>query len=122
MQHSYDKETRVVHKSKDSSFYIYKTHIAMDENRIITAATVSTGERTDGKELEQLLNKSIEKGVKVSTVVDDAAYSSKNNLDLCEKGKIDLDSNLNPSVTHGFRKDKNQFEFNKVANIYICLV
>lgn len=119
-QHSYDNEARIGHKSKDSSFYGYKTHIAMDENRIITAATVSTGEKADGKELNQLLKKSLENGVKVSTIVGDGAYSSKTNLDLCKEKKIDLVSKLNPSVTHGYRKEENKFEFNKDANMYVC--
>jgi len=36
------------HKSEDSSFFGYKTHIAMSDERIITAATVASGDKGDG--------------------------------------------------------------------------
>src|SRR5690625_3562692 len=52
MQTSEDKDAKVGHKTADSSFFGYKTHIAMSEERIITAATVTTGEKNDGKELQ----------------------------------------------------------------------
>lgn len=42
-------------ETADSSFFGYKTHIAMSEERIITAATITTGEKTDGKQLETLI-------------------------------------------------------------------
>jgi hypothetical protein len=41
----------VGHKTADSSFFGYKTHIAMTEERIITAAVITTGEKSDGKQL-----------------------------------------------------------------------
>ena len=40
----------------DSSFFGYKTHIAVTQKRIITATTITTGEKSDGKELEALYN------------------------------------------------------------------
>lgn len=58
----------------DTSFFGYKTHIAMSEERIITAATVTTGEKNDGKQLERLIEKSKESGMEVETVIGDAAY------------------------------------------------
>ena len=36
-----DTDTKIGHKTADSSFFGYKTHIAMTEERIITAATFS---------------------------------------------------------------------------------
>lgn len=45
LQTSNDKDTKVGHKTADSSFFGYKTHIAMNEERIITAATITTGEK-----------------------------------------------------------------------------
>jgi len=55
----------VGHKTSDSSFFDYKTHIAMTEERIITAATIATGEKRDGKELETLYNKSKDAGMEM---------------------------------------------------------
>jgi hypothetical protein len=40
---SKDTDARTGHKTEDSSFFGYKTHIAMSEERIITAATVHFG-------------------------------------------------------------------------------
>jgi hypothetical protein len=40
-----DEDARVGHKTADSSFFGYKTHLAMSEERIITAAVVTSGEK-----------------------------------------------------------------------------
>jgi len=53
-----DQDARVGHKSADSAFFGYKTHLAMTEERIITAAVVTTGEQNDGKQLQTLVEKS----------------------------------------------------------------
>ena len=45
---SKDKDAKTGHKSVDSSFFGYKTHIAISEERIITAAVVTSGEKGDG--------------------------------------------------------------------------
>ena len=42
---SKDMDARVGHKSADSNFFGYKTHLAMTEERIITAAVVTSGEK-----------------------------------------------------------------------------
>jgi hypothetical protein len=46
-----DPDARVVHKSADSAIFGYKTHLAMTEERIITAAVITTGEKNDGKQV-----------------------------------------------------------------------
>lgn len=43
LQISEDCDAKVGHKTGDSSFFGYKTHIAMSEERIITAATITSG-------------------------------------------------------------------------------
>ena len=48
---SEEEEAKVGHKSADTEFFGFKTHLAMSEERIITAATVMSGEKHDGKEL-----------------------------------------------------------------------
>jgi len=49
LQSSKDKDAKVGHKTADSAFFGSKTHLAMSEERIITAASVTTGEKNDGK-------------------------------------------------------------------------
>jgi transposase len=115
-----DKDAKVGHKTADSSFFGYKTHIAMSEERIITAATVTSGEKNDGKQLETLIEKSNKAGMKVETVIGDAAYSEKGNIEYTKENEIKLVAKLNPSVTQGVRKKEDEFEFNKDAGMYVC--
>lgn len=110
----------VGHKSADSSFFGYKTHIALTEERIITAAIVTTGEKNDGKQLQTLIEKSKATGMDVMTVIGDVAYSEKDNITYTKNNEIELVAKLNPSVTQGFRKHEDEFQFNKDAGMYVC--
>ena len=120
LQISSDADAKIGHKTADSSFFGYKTHIAMTEERIITAATITTGEKNDGKELETLVNKTKEAGFEIDTIIGDAAYSEKGNIELATGNDIKLVAKLNPSVTQGFRKNEDEFLFNKDAGMYVC--
>lgn len=120
LQISEDEDARLGHKTADSSFFGYKTHLAMSEERIITAATITTGEKTDGKQLKTLIEKSIEAGMNVENVIGDAAYSEKGNIEYANSHEIKLVAKLNPSVTQGYRKKEDEFEFNKDAGMYVC--
>ncbi|MBP2659031.1 MAG: transposase [Firmicutes bacterium] len=117
---SADPDAKVGHKSADSSFFGYKTHIAMSEERIITAAMVTTGEQPDGKQLQTLIEKSKATGMKVETVIGDTAYSEKDNLLYSAQNEIELVAKLNPLITQGNRKKEDEFEFNKDAGRYVC--
>jgi len=117
---SEDKDAKLGHKTAETSFFGYKTHLAMSEERIITAATITTGEKTDGKQLITLIEKSIKSGMKVENVIGDAAYSEKGNISYAKSHEIKLVAKLNPSVTQGYRKKENEFEFNKDAGMYMC--
>jgi len=105
---SEDKDANVGHKTADSSFFGYKTHIAMSEERIITAATVTTGEKNDGKELETLIEKSTIAGMQIETVIGDAAYSEKGNIKYATENEIRLVAKLTPSVTQGYRTKEDE--------------
>ncbi|MCP3033602.1 IS1182 family transposase [Halobacillus sp. A1] len=117
---SEDPDARLGHKSADSSFFGYKTHLALSQERIITAATVTTGEKTDGKQLQTLVEKSQEAGMEVEEIIGDAAYSEKGNIAYARENSMSLVSKLNPSVSHGSRKKEDEFEFNKDAGMYVC--
>ncbi len=117
---SEDQDARVGHKSADSSFFGYKTHIAMTEERIITAAIVTTGEKNDGKQLQTLIEKSKAAGMDVKTVIGDTAYSEKDNIAYSKENDIELVAKLNPQITQGRRKKEDEFEFNKDAGMYVC--
>ncbi len=120
LQLSKDEDAKTGHKTVDSSFFGYKTHIALSEERIITAAVVTTGEKNDGKQLETLIEKSMEAGMEVDTVIGDAAYSEKGNIEYTKTNEMKLIAKLNPVVTQGNRKKEDEFEFNKDASMYVC--
>lgn len=63
LETSKDGDAKTGHKTADTSFFGYKTHIAMTEERIITAAAVTSGEKPDGKELPELVRKSRDAGM-----------------------------------------------------------
>lgn len=118
--HSNDKDARVGHKTADTSFYGYKTHIAMSDERIITGAVVTSGEKNDGKYLKELVKKSEDAGIEINEILGDAAYSSKENIEFSKEKNIKLISKLHPCVSVGYRKKKDEFQFNKDAGMYVC--
>ncbi len=117
---SKDQDAKVGHKSADSSFLGYKTHIAMTEERIITAAIVTTGEKNDGKQLQTLIEKSKATGMEVRSVIGDTAYSEKDNIMYTKEKEIELIAKLNPLITQGKRKKEEEFQYNKDAGMYVC--
>ena len=120
LEYSKDQDAKVGHKTADTSFFGYKTHIAITPERIITAATITTGEKHDGKELINLIEKSESNGIEVEAIIGDGAYSEKENLDYCSENEIKNVSKLSKSVTHGVGKNKEDFEYNKDAGMYVC--
>lgn len=119
---SKDMDARVGHKTADSSFFGYKTHLAMTEERIITAAIVTSAEKGDGPELPVLLNQTQSNGMEVDTIIGDAAYSGKENLKLKDLNgnKIRIVARMNPAITHGARKEEEKFDYNKDADMFVC--
>lgn len=117
---SKDAEAKTGHKSSDSSFFGYKTHLAMSEERIITAAVVTSGEKGDGPELPKLLEISKENGIEVDTIIGDSAYSGKENLELANQQNINVVARLNTTITQGCRKEEDKFDYNKDADRFIC--
>lgn len=120
LSYSSDEDAQKGHKTADSSFFGYKTHIALSDERIITAAVITTGEKSDGKYLQELIEKSKQAGIKVDTVIGDTAYSEKANIEYTNKENIALVSKLNPIISEGTRKEEDQFEYNKDAGRFVC--
>lgn len=121
LEYSKDQEAKIGHKSADTSFFGYKTNIAIDEEtRLITAATVMTGEKHDGKELPALVEATQANGLEVEAVIGDGAYSEDENLKYCEKNGIKNVSKLSRTVLYGNRSRENEFDFNKDAGMFVC--
>ncbi len=120
LSYSSDPDARVGHKSADSAFFGFKTHIAMSDERIITAAIVTTGEKSDGQYLQELVEKSKETHMEIETVIGDTAYSGKDNLKYTKSENLRLISKLNPNITGEVSNRKILFDFNKDARMYVC--
>jgi len=120
LQESYDEEARLGHKSYDTSFFGYKTHLAVTPERVIVAATVTSGEKHDGKELKELVRKTKDSGINLKTVIGDGAYAEKENLELAKEEKFELIAKLSKTVTHGNKRNNESFLFNKDAGMYVC--
>ena len=117
---SRDKDARVGHKTADDQFYGYKTHIAITPERMIVAATVTSGEKGDGPQLPELIEKTRKNGIQVDTVVGDAAYSGDSNL---KKGKDEgfkIVSKLMPCISQGFKSESEKWDYNKDAGMFVC--
>ena len=117
---SKDKDARIGHKTRDDHFFGYKSHIAMTPERIITAATVTSGERGDGPQLPELVDKSRQNGIEVDTVIGDTAYSGDSNLKKAKEEGYRIVAKVNPSISQGSRSESEQWEYNKDAGMYIC--
>ena len=117
---SKDTDAKMGHKSADSSFFGYKTHLAMTEERIITAAVVTSGEKGDGPELPKLLEISQDNGIDVDTIIGDGAYTGKENLKLTSGQNIKVVARLNVTIAQGARKDEDKFDYNKDADRFVC--
>lgn len=117
---SKDEDARIGHKTANSSFFGYKTHMAMSDERIITAATVTSGEKCDGQQFPALIEKTESAGMEIDAIVADTAYSSKSNIELTKSKDIKLAAPLNPLVEKGNRQNTLNFEYNKDADMYVC--
>lgn len=118
--YSTDTSAKVGHKTKDTEFFGYKTHIAMTDERIITAAVVTSGEVGDGAYLPTLVEKSKQNGISVTGVVGDTAYSEKDNLIYTKRKNIQLFSKLHPIISNGTRSPEDTWTFNKDAGMFVC--
>ena len=120
LQISKDEEAKIGHKTTDSSFFGYKTHLAMTSERIITGATVTSGEKHDGKELQKLIEKSKENGIEIEAVIGDGAYAEKENIIYAKEKGIKLVAKISKTVSYGNARKMEGFEYNKDAGRYIC--
>jgi hypothetical protein len=90
----------------------------MTEERIITAAVVTSGEKTDGQQLPDLVEKSKATGMEIETIIGDAAYSGKDNINMAKSQNIHLVSKLNPSVMMDFEILKMSLSLTKMQ---VCM-
>ena len=116
-----DEEARFGHKKADSTFFGFKSHLAMTEERIITGIEVTHGGEPDGKQLPTLLEKSQNNGIEVTDIIGDMAYVSEDNLDICEEKGVTLYAKTNSAVAAAATTPLEEgFCFNKDADLLQC--
>ena len=113
-----DPDARVGYKSKDESFFGYKTEYTMTtDERIITAVDVHDGAYVDGTEFHGLLERTEDAGVKVEAVTADKAYFRKDILDELEQRKIE---SVIPISSCAYKIDEDLFAYNKDSDEWFC--
>ncbi len=116
-----DKDARFGHKTATTSFFGYKTHLGMSEDRIITAVEVTPGGAPDGKQLPTLIEKTRAAQVPVSDILGDMAYVSKDNLEVCKNNEITLYARTNSAVSAAATNPLDEgFCINKDAGTMQC--
>lgn len=119
IQSTQDEEATTGHKSKEGSFFGYKNHIAMTDERLISVIKVTTGKASDTKGMTRLIDQSEKNGIKTDEVLGDMAYSSKDNIDYCNNKEIKLLSRLNTVVSTGNVRE-DEFIYNKDTGTMQC--
>ena len=117
---SKDTYAKTGHKSADSFFFGYKTHLVMTEEHIITTTVVTSDEKGDEPKLPKLLEISPENGIDVDTIIGDGAYTGKENLKFTREQNIKVVATLNVTIAKGARKDEDKFDYNKDADRFVC--
>lgn len=115
-----DKDARVGYKSKTDSFYGYKTEFVMTtDERIITAVGVHSGKYSDGKNFDDLFEKTIQSGIKPTEVYGDKAYFRKDILDSIKEAKAEA---LIPVSASAYKIDEELFGYNKDSDQWFCVM
>ncbi len=115
-----DEDARFGHKTPTSTFYGYKNHLAMTEERLIAGISVTPGGEPDGRQLPELIKKAQGNGIEVTEVIGDMAYVSEENLEVCGED-ITLIAKTNSAVAAAAEaKLEEGFHFNKDAKMLQC--
>lgn len=119
LQSNQDEDAKIGHKSEAHDFFGYKNHLAIVEEGIIVAATVTNGTAADSKEFEALVEQAIDAGIDVQDASGDKAYSTSDIIKFCKGKKINLISKLKDNVVTTEYEDEYVW-FNKDSDTYIC--
>ena len=87
-----DRDSRIGHKSVDSEFNGYKSHIGTDvDSGIIVSAEVTTGEASDTTIGRKMMTGDMEReDIEVVQMLGDAAYAPTDIIEKAEKNHIEL--------------------------------
>ena len=115
-----DEDAKIGHKSGNKTFFGFKNHIAMTDERIITGIEVTDGSEQDVNYLISISEQSRNNGVEVKEIVGDMAYVSKGNLEYCEAIGAELIAKTNSAVAASANPREDCFKYNKDAKTMQC--
>lgn len=115
-----DEDARFGHKTPTSTFYGYKNHLAITEERLIAGISITDGGAPDGQELPNLIESAQKSGIEVTEIIGDMAYVSEENLEICGE-EITLIAKTNTAVAAAAAAELEEgFSFNKDAGKLQC--
>lgn len=113
-----DKDARVGHKSKTENFFGYKAEYCLTtDGEIITAVDVKDGASIDGKNFQELYNKTLKTGLKINKFFGDKAYFRADILKKLEQEKIKA---YIPVSASSYRIDEELYHYNKDSDQWFC--
>lgn len=113
-----DEDARVGRKSKEDTFYGYKSEFMMTSaERIITSAKTADGAYVDGSLFEEMLEETVKAGINPTEIFADKAYFRKPILDAIKTQGSTAYIPVSKSV---YRMDESQFSYNKDADQWEC--
>jgi transposase len=113
-----DKDARVGKKSKNESFYGYKAEYTMlAEERLITAVSVQSGEKMDGNNFTQLLERTVTANIKPQAIYADKAYFRPEILSQIEEMNADP---VIPVSESAYKIKEDLFSYNKDSDEWYC--
>lgn len=117
---SVDPDARTGHKAADSEFFGYKGHLAVTTDRLVVAATMTSGEKGDGPQLPELIRKAKVNVPDLKDVIGDGAYCGQTNLETADEEKVSLIAKFNSCVADERNIERNGFTYNKDAEMMVC--
>lgn len=113
-----DEEARVGRKSHTQDFFGYKTEFIMTtDERIITAVKTADGAYVDGTYAKELIDKTLDSGIKIDEFFGDKAYFRKPILNIIEEIQAKAYIPVSASV---YRIDESKYSYNKDSDEWQC--
>jgi len=113
-----DEDARVGRKSKTQDFFGYKTEFVMTtDERIITSVRTVDGAYVDGTYAKEMIQETLESGIKIEEFYGDKAYFRRPILDNIAEINAKAYIPVSASV---YKIDESQYSYNKDADQWHC--
>ncbi|MEK6615342.1 MAG: transposase, partial [Bacteroidota bacterium] len=114
-----DPEAKIGHKTKEDLIFGYKNHAAVTEEGIITAVAITSAAEKDDKQIETIISKQKEAGLKPKQMDADSAYGYIETFKIAERNGVTLNAPLRGFDENGTSVYELKFDAKK--NTLTCL-